>query len=1118
MKPHYNIESKQELTVDPAFRHYARSTTIETDSFRNSMEYYPSPTALNIAKQIATETTRLNGDKAWTITGPYGSGKSSFALFLADIFSNTEPVHKDAKFIRSSCLEGAFPLTPILIQAEREPLEPILSKALRPNCKDKRMPLHRLLVQTAERQDGGLLLIIDEFGKYLEYAARNNSEDLFQLQHLAETVQRSKKPTILICILHSGFTDYLEAHERIRSVEWEKVQGRFRNVPFVQSREEAVHLLAETISHVYVSSQKGMKNGSSTDAILNALIEDLEINSGLRKNLTKSVPLHPLTTLILPFVFQSGICQNERSLFIFLLSHEPCGFQEFLKSRRKTQYFGLNDLYDYLNVNLGLTSSSSIGNTVWPLISHNLTKHISNSELAKKLIKTIGVLNAFETESQVSATLSTITAAFQYEYKITEIQQALDQLQESSVITFRRINESYYLWQGSDFDIEQNFEVAQNNMSRTSLADRVRNLVEPRHFEARAHHLKTGTPRYIEVSFVDCSHHSLHDLEIRVSNGSDGYLFFLLDNQVGDTEKKYIARRISAIQCHDSPTWVAVPDLQSGFDQALNDYECYSWMLKNSSALKQDPIARSEIEIRTNICRANFERIAGEIFGIKGYILDPNQSEWFRNGFKWDVRTKPRDYRDFQAQLSSQFDQIYKYCPPIHNETLNRNKLSPTGVGARQKLIKHILEDSGKVWFNPANYPPEVGFCRVIVDEGKFAKLELDGTRTIEYPCYTNRNRNWKQLWNAIEELLRQSQFAPLPIIDFYALLANAPFGLRNGPIPLLIAIVARIWSDDFAIYEEEIYVPSPGAETFQRMARRPELFHFRCFFPTDDDKALIDNISEILKVGETKSQGIVSIVSTLLSTFGSLPRYSLETENLNTITRSFRYSVLNATDPFELFQIQIWQALGVNRFDHVNAIGLLSESIGELQVAYSQLLGEIEEQVRTIFGSNLRNDDLLQFLIDTVHPLHSVTRDLSPLSTFIHSVSNLGNNKDSDWREVVGRTCREGKPTTEWNDEDLALCKLKMEEFAIDCNRLSVLYSSKLGNLQASLLNIEMLHNSGSLKKLTLQIPEDLHEGAEHLSEALQSWLHDCEEDRRTKLFALIHTATNLTNDLEKN
>jgi hypothetical protein len=96
----------------------------------------------------------------------------------------------------------------------------------------------------------GTLLIIDEAGKFLEFASMNpGRQDVFFLQQLAETASRSgSEPLVVICLLHQGFSTYAEQLAKRTQQEWEKVAGRFEEILFHQPLDQIALLAASAIN------------------------------------------------------------------------------------------------------------------------------------------------------------------------------------------------------------------------------------------------------------------------------------------------------------------------------------------------------------------------------------------------------------------------------------------------------------------------------------------------------------------------------------------------------------------------------------------------------------------------------------------------------------------------------------------------------------------------------------------------------------------------------------------------------------------------------------------------------------------------------------------------------
>ena len=72
-------------------------------------------------------------------------------------------------------------------------------------------------------------MIIDEFGKYLEHAAKHNPEaELYFIQQLAEIANEKESSLYLITTLHQSFDSYAFGLNLQQRKEWDKVSGRLK--------------------------------------------------------------------------------------------------------------------------------------------------------------------------------------------------------------------------------------------------------------------------------------------------------------------------------------------------------------------------------------------------------------------------------------------------------------------------------------------------------------------------------------------------------------------------------------------------------------------------------------------------------------------------------------------------------------------------------------------------------------------------------------------------------------------------------------------------------------------------------------------------------------------------
>jgi hypothetical protein len=89
-------------------------------------------------------------------------------------------------------------------------------------------------------------IIWDEFGRHLEgLAAEGRARDLDQVQRLAEWTSRAKDPTAsLTLLLHQNLSAYAARLNQTSRNEWKKIEGRFRQLRFVEDSKELYSLVA----------------------------------------------------------------------------------------------------------------------------------------------------------------------------------------------------------------------------------------------------------------------------------------------------------------------------------------------------------------------------------------------------------------------------------------------------------------------------------------------------------------------------------------------------------------------------------------------------------------------------------------------------------------------------------------------------------------------------------------------------------------------------------------------------------------------------------------------------------------------------------------------------------
>lgn len=222
------------------------------------------------------------------------------------------------------------------------------------------------------------------------------------LQRLAEFAQRSgPHPFIIVCLFHVAFTSYAAQLSASAQKEWDKVAGRFEEIPFAQSLEQIAELVATALSVDTERVPKALlKEGihTSDQACHWRWLGAAGSARAWRELVPRLFPIDPLLLPVALRLFQR-FAQHERSLFSFLFSYEPFGLRAFTARPLNTAgWLRLPQFFDYVRANLGQRLSQASYRTRWPVVEAVVDSAADLPELEQQVLKTIGLLNVLNAD------------------------------------------------------------------------------------------------------------------------------------------------------------------------------------------------------------------------------------------------------------------------------------------------------------------------------------------------------------------------------------------------------------------------------------------------------------------------------------------------------------------------------------------------------------------------------------------------------------------------------------------------------------------------------------------------------------------------------------------------
>ncbi len=1013
--------------------------------------YLVTAKAREVTARVARALSRDDATRAWSVTGPYGTGKSAFALFLAALLRGDASARAlldeaDAALAErvGEAVGGAF--CPVLLVGSREPLGPALLRALAHGLRQSGGDYEALAseadgaAETGDESDaidlfdraaeavhaatgGGLLVVVDEMGKLLEHAALHpEGGDLFLLQRLAERASRPGAPLLLFTILHQAFERYAGRLGQAQRDEWQKVQGRFEDVAYVEPVAETLRLLAQAVepddADAYATGARALADDAAVLRALGAGAAPADV----RRQLDGALPLHPAVALLVGPLFRR-LAQNERSMFAFLASGEPGGFLDvvnggtdlFDQAEPGTLY-RLDHLYDYLVAGLGATLFSERMNRLWAETETALASLDGADALQVQLVKHVALLGFAGGLAGLAPTPATL--ALTTDRPADDVQAALDALREARALAYRPFGDEYHVWQGSDFDLGAALAEARAHVPlRTPLATLLTRVAPPTPVVARRHSYRTGATRTFDVRYA--SDETWRAEAAKPLTKTDGRIVYVLP------ERTETVGLIADLTDAGGPlTLFAVPEGVGALREAARDLACLDWVREHAEALQGDAAARREVAEQRATLAADVERQLAALLVADADGRNP--CVWAHDGATFRVAGE----RALQERLSATCDEVFAHAPEVWNELLNRRKPSSSAVRGLKLLLDAMLHRADAPRLGIEGTPAEYGmYASVLGATGIHrpagdAGRRPDGRWHLARPDETERP-GCAAVWDAIGATLRSAQGQPVPVRDLYEVLSAPPYGVRPGLIPVFLVAFYKHAEDEVAFYENGTFVRDLRFETVERLLKSVEkgqdAFTMQ-YVEIDEARAeVLATLAPLLGLPASTRKPLPVAVRVLQRVHGLAPTVRT-TARLSDPTLAAREALANATDPTLLLFQDLPRALGLPSFltdapDAERFAERLQDALRELGGAFAALLDEIEADLARAFGLHAAS------LADRRHELAARARALLPAARDLRLKAFLVRATDEildaqAWLESLAALLVR-RPPAQWSDED---------------------------------------------------------------------------------------------------
>lgn len=856
--------------------------------------------------------------RAFTVTGPYGTGKSTLALYLGCLLSPVTEVrkkaliklgnaeakkafkrsfpHKDGWVIVKHLCGLSSPVHDITVSVvssvapELMPKGPLDEAAC---LKALKAALDRITVSA-----DGMFIVIDEMGKALDYQASIGG-DLHFFQAFADLVQQYDN-IIVVGFLHQSFSAYAKGRDTRAQNEWGKVQGRYKDFGFNPTIEESLYLVGESFS-----VERNLRQRLADDASKVIAVVCENFNIGNVDALINVLPIDPIAALLLGPISKRSFSQNERSLFSFIATHEKNGFRDYaarqveLSSPFEDRYTA-DHLWAYLDHNLGHIISASADSKAWLEACDAVERAEScGNAIHRTITKIVALLSMMGRGTGLYASkrflIEYVSCASNSKYSAEAVEDAIEFLESRSIIIYRHNLNSFHIFRASDLDINRLIldwiERVKGGLDWVSVLQTEKLIL------ANAHYHRTGVMRWAETQVVS------NAAQVRRLSGKMGEAFanFILPS----TPKLYseLSKELSTSR-----------DIVIGKSKGLEDLERASIELvalqklakEEADKLSRDPIAKTEIDARSAQAKYQIEKVLNA-------VLD--ESSWVHCG-------RSLKGLSLTAKASEVAAQIYTQCPPVHNELVNRTKLSGTSNSALYKLMQAILLNDRQPMLGlpEATFPPEKGIYLSCFRTAGWHTPNLERSFCGDWFNVKSASEIPKaqrlayKLWKAGVDFIKASSEL-VTIQALYDFWMQPPYGLTLGLSKLYATALLKSLDNHLAFYDFDstkdwIYIPELDDELIIKLWRYPSEAAVRYYELADTDMSLVREIASA--ADSQNDDSILATARSLVKNMHAIPGWVKRTsghnlfktggrDHLEPVAKRFRDCVLSAKDPYKL-------------------------------------------------------------------------------------------------------------------------------------------------------------------------------------------------------------------------
>lgn len=880
----------------------------------------------------------------------------------------------------------------------------------------------------------GIVVIWDEFGRYLEaHTSQAFGSEAAAIQSFAETCNYSRDEQLhLLLFTHKELQGYAASLPQSYQQEWSRIEGRFQRHDLSTDPLVAYRLIANAIQHTDPAVVYHYLNDEMVDWFIR-WSKDYRLFGTLSEQDTRQLiyntwPLHPLTVFALAHL-SNRVAQNERTMFTFLTSDEPNALRGLVEKKLQTNggfpLIRIADLWDYFETSVRADVGGSGARRYWSGVINALDKVAETDDVAVETIKALGVLGTCADTSTIRPTTDLLGWAVgaESEEQQQAVIHALDNLRRRKVIMNRQIDGYWTFINGSDINFE---ELLRTTLERINPSPaQLRRLLEqstPAPYTlARRYNQQRSMIRFFKgiYRWADEIHDAPWDWLIEQEE-SDGLIIYILATDDLGWQAAY-----DAIQSNNRVVYVMPREghLLLSLIDVLRELFALQEINNDATLRQHDDRERIQREIDWLL-----EDAEGRLDGIIKHLIDPRQekSVWITTESQMAYGHRVKSPGQTSKIVSDICDRIFSTTPLLNSEGLNRRHPTAQQSRAAQQVIDALFSHEPDETFGMEGRGPEILALNALVKIPGILRQDADGVWFVGRP---DDNQHLSEIWDTIENYLSTCVGHRQTLETLVADLTAAPFGLREGVIPVFIATVLRNRLMVTSMWHNRTPISLIDGHILVQAVEKPDEYSIEIghWSPVLGDlwQVLTSRFDEYIQDIERDKQPLSRLRSGMTRWLQGLPAFCRFTRQISGQAIKFRDIIRKVqTEPSKAIFESLPVILVLDEYSTTEQIALsIDRMMQEVSNAYYDLQRRLDVFVGNEFGyAGLTQDGLitLKSWLSSIQAKNGTNIDEFKFSTtltqnVVNLLLNIDTNDGQFWNQMSEAVL--GVSLRDWND-----------------------------------------------------------------------------------------------------